>query len=192
VVLYKIYELKGEIKMKVQELLMNIHNNNFNLENGLQVKKYLPIEVKKTIAHGIIYECINDEDGAIKVDSVQRYLAYVRYMITMHTNLEYTDDDYDALCSTEYGNTTLLNTIIECFGEDANECSRILNLVTDDYMMESSIEFAIAKFLNGLNNSISDLVNKINHKIDDVNINDIVPNEVDKEQLSAFLRNYIK
>ena len=178
--------------MKVQELLMNIRNKDFNLERGLQVKKYLPMEVKKTIAQCIIYECANDEDGVIKIDSVQRYLSYVKYMITMHTNLEYTDADYDALCSYEYGDTTLLNAIIACFGEDANECSRILNLVTDDYMREFSIEFVVAKFLNNLNNSISGFANKINQKIDSVNIEDVIPGDVDIEQLNAFFKKYIK
>ena len=76
--------------MTVNELLMNIKNKEFSLERGLQVKKYLPMEVKKTIAQGIIYDCTNEADGVIKVDSVQRYLSYVKYMITMHTNLEYT------------------------------------------------------------------------------------------------------
>ena len=73
--------------MKVQELLMNIHNKEFNLERGLQVKKYLPMEAKKTIAQGIIYECTREENGIIFVDSVQRYMSYVKYMLNMHTNL---------------------------------------------------------------------------------------------------------
>jgi hypothetical protein len=178
--------------MKVQELLMNIRNKDFNLESGLQVKKYLPMEVKRTIAQGIIYECANDDDGVIKIDSVQRYLSYVKYMITMHTNLEYTDDDYDALCSVEYRNTNLLNAIMACFGEDANECSRILNLVTDDYMRDVSIEFTIAKFLNNLNSLIGGFADKINQKIDGVNIEDMIPGDVDMKQLSEFLNKYIK
>lgn len=178
--------------MKMNELLMNIHNKDFNLEKGLQVKKYLPIEVKKTIAQGIIYECTNEEDGAVKFDSVQRYLSYVKYMITMHTNLEYTDKDYDALCSAEYEDTTLLNAIIECFGEDAKECSRILNLMMDDYMHEVSIEFTVAKFLYELNNSIGCIAEKINQKIDGIDVQSMIPNDVNKEQLSAFLSKYMK
>ena len=102
--------------MKVQELVMNIKNKEFKLEKALEVKKYLPIEVKKTIAQSIIYDCTNDELGVIKVDSVQRYMSYVRYMIVAHTNLIYTDEDYDMLCSTEYGDTTLLNAIMDYFG----------------------------------------------------------------------------
>ena len=174
--------------MKINELLTNIKNKEFNLERGLQVKKYLPMEVKKTIAKGIIYDCTEVEDGVIKVDSVQRYLSYVKYMITMHTNLEYTDDDYDKLCSTEYGETTLLNAVVQCFDTDAKECSRILNFMMDDYLQESSMEFSIARFLNNLNNTINNLSDKISNTFADVTI----PEDLDMEKLSGFLNNYIK
>lgn len=174
--------------MTVNELLMNIKNKEFSLERGLQVKKYLPMEVKKTIAQGIIYDCTNEADGVIKVDSVQRYLSYVKYMITMHTNLEYTDEDYDKLCSTEYGETTLLNAVVQCFDTDAKECSRILNFMMDDYLQESSIEFSIARFLNNLNNTINNLSDKISNTFADVTI----PEDLDVEKLSGFFNNYIK
>lgn len=173
--------------MKMQELLTNIHNKDFNLERGLQVKKYLPIEVKKTIAQGIIYDCIIVEDGVAKVDSVQRYLSYVKYMITMHTNLEYTDEDYDALCSTEYGETTLLNAIVKTFESDANECNRILGLMMDDYLennaVENQIVVAVNKFLSGLSN----IAKAIEDKIDSVNLDDILPENFDMNKLNDFL-----
>lgn len=178
--------------MKVQELLMNIKNKEFKLERGLEVKKYLPIEVKKTIAQGIIYDCTNDEFGVIKVDSVQRYISYVRYMITTHTNLEYTDDDYDALCSTEYGDTTLLNAIVDCFGNDAKECSRILDLVMSDYMQESTLDFTLAKFLHDTSVSISKFTTKNTEKFNDVDLKSMIPDSVDMNKLGTFLNKYIK
>lgn len=174
--------------MKVQELLASIKNKEFNLEKRLEVKKYLLIEVKKTIAQSIIYDCTSDEDGTIKVDSVERYMSYVRHMITTHTNLEYTDEDYDALCSTEYGETTLLNAIMDCFGDDAQECTRILNLMMDDYMQEMTIEFSVAKFLNGLNESIGVFAKKIG----DIDLKSFIPKIVDMNKLGTFLQNYIK
>jgi hypothetical protein len=174
--------------MKLQELLTNIKNEEFNIEQSLEIKKYLPMEVKKTIAQAIIYDCTDEEEGAFTVDSVQRYMSYVRYMISTHTNLEYTDNDYDVLCSTEYENSTLLNAIMDCFGEDAKECSRILNLMMDDLMQKMSVEFSIAKFLNGLN----EVVRGFSKKIDDIDLQSIIPNNVDMSKLGAFLQNYIK
>lgn len=178
--------------MKINELLMNIKNKEFNLERGLQVKKYLPMEVKKTIAQGIIYDCTNEEDGVIKVDSVQRYLSYVKYMITMHTNLEYTDEDYDALCSTQYGETCLLNAILDCFKDDAKECVRILNFMMDDYLRDFSMESSVARFLNNLSNTISDLSEKINSKFKDIDVNSMIPEGLDTDKLNDFLNTYMK
>lgn len=174
--------------MKVTELIEKISNKGFDLKKELEVKEYLPIELKKTIAQGMIYECTNEEDGTISVDSVQRYMSYVRCMITAHTNLEYTDEDYDTLCSSKYGDCTLLNAIMECFGDDAKECSRIFNLTMDDYMQKMSIEFTIARFLNELSESISNLSKKIGN----VDFQSMLPDDVDMSKLGAFLQNYIK
>lgn len=174
--------------MKINELLMSIHNKDFDLEKRLEVKKYIPMEAKKAIAQSIIYDCTSEESGAIKVDSVERYMSYVRHMITTHTNLEYTNEDYDKLCSTEYGETTLLNTIMDCFGEDAKECTRILNLMMDDYMQEMTIEFAVAKFLS----EIGGLADSLAAKLSNVDLKSMIPEDMNTSQLSTFLKNYIK
>lgn len=176
--------------MRINELLANINNNNFNLKEYLEVKQYLPIEVKKTIAHGIIFDCIDDVEGAIRVNSLERYMSYVRYMIIYHTNLEYVDEDYDALCSTEYGETTLLNAIMECFGSDAQECSRILDLMMADYMQENTIEFSIAKFLNKLESSLDGIVGVLNEKVNDLDLKSILPENTDMKQVMNFLEKY--
>ena len=178
--------------MKVNELLMSIHCKDFNMEKELQVKKYLPIEEKKLIAQGIIYECTEMVDGALKVDSVQRYLSYVKYMILRHTNLEYTQEDYDKLCVEEYEDTNLLNAIIGCFGEDAQECSRILNLMMDDRMHETSIEVSIAQFLDNLSGIVNGLAVKLNHQVESMDLSSVVPKDMDKDKLVNFLNTYVK
>lgn len=174
--------------MKVQELLLNIKNKNFNMEKELAVKEYLPIQKKQAIAQLIINECTENIDGVIKLNSIKQYMAYVRYMILMHTNLDYSDEDYDALCSTEYENTTLLNYIMAYFGLDAEECSRILNLMLDDYMRENSIEVVIGKFFNGLTNNINSFASSLGN----INLKGILPEDIDTEKFNAFLNTYIK
>lgn len=170
--------------MKINELMANMHRKDFNMEKELQVKKYLPIEEKKMIAQGIIYECTEDVNGAIKVDSVQQYLSYVKYMILRHTNLEYTQEDYDKLCSNMYNDKTLLNAIMDCFVDDAKECTRIMNLMTSDYMQQNSIEFIIGKFLNGLGEMLRE-------KLDSFDMNAVLPQGLDKGKLLDFFNNYI-
>lgn len=179
--------------MKMNDLMMSIHNKDFNLEKRLEVKKYLPIEVKKTIAQSIIYDCTNDESGVVTVDSVERYMSYVRHMITTHTNLEYTDEDYDKLCVTEYGETTLLNAIMSCFDADAKECTRILNLMTDDLIYENSINVILGKSLNGINNLLGNFITGMKDKVEKVGIGNIIPEEgVNPKQLIDILNMFNK
>lgn len=170
--------------MKIAELLMSIHRKDFNMEKELQVKKYLPMEEKKLIAQGIIYECTEEVDGVVKVDSVQQYLSYVKYMILRHTNLEYTQDDYDKLCTAIYQDKTLLNAIMDCFESDAKECTRILNLMTSDHMQQNSIECIIGKFLNNISEALKD-------KLDEFDMSSIIPKDMDTEKLVSFINNYM-
>lgn len=174
--------------MKIAELLANIRNKSFKLDSGLQVKKYLPMKEKKNIAILIINECTNEVNGIVELDSLQQYLSYVKYMILMHTNLEYSDEDYDKLCSTEYMETNLLNAIMECFGADAQECSRILNLMLDDYMRQNSIECAVGRFLNGLNSTINNLATSLS----DFDVSSIIPKDFDTESFNQVLKKYVK
>ena len=170
--------------MKVQELIAKINNDGFNLSNELQVKKYLPIEVKKIIAQGVIYECTDSEFGETKVDSVQKYMSYVRYMITTHTILEYEDIEYDILCSTEFSDGSLLDAIFECFERDADECEMILDFMFDDYMRTLIIDATIAKFANDLSATINAFIEKIG----DLNVESIIPKDLNVEKINGFFK----
>lgn len=179
--------------MKVNELLVSIKRTNFNFEKELQIKIYLPIEVKKTIAQGIIYESSEEENGVTKFDSVKQYLSYVKYMITMHTSLEYDEDeDYDKLCSTMYEDDSLLNAIFSYFADDAKECSKILGFMVSDIEKSNSMNFVVAKFLNGINEKIGSVSNIIEEKMKDLDTSSIVPSDVDLNKLSKFLGEYVK
>lgn len=178
--------------MKIEKLLMDIRNKEFKLERGLEIKKYLPMEVKKTIAKAIIYDCTSEDGGVIKVDSVERYMSYVRHMITAHTNLEYTDENYDVLCSTEYNETTLLNAIMKCFEVDATECSRILNLMTDDLVQAHSLENMVGQFLDRLGGTINGFANMASKKIGGIDLQKSLSKDLDLNKLSVFLEKYIK
>ena len=174
--------------MKVKELVANMHNDGFNLQDVLQVNKYLPMEVKRTIAQSVIFECANEVDGITQFDSVQKYLAYIRHMITLHTCLEYTDADYDVLCATEYADGTLIGAIFECFERDADECEMVLELMMDDVMRELSIDASVAKIAN----KIDELANKFADKIDGVDLASIMPKGLDVERINGFLNKYMK
>ena len=179
--------------MKVNELLVSIRRTNFDFEKELQIKKYLPIEVKKTIAQGIIYDSSEEEDGITKFDSVKQYLSYVKYMITMHTNLDYNEDeDYDKLCSTMYEDDSLLNAIFSHFSDDAKECSKILGFMVGDIEKSNSINFVVARFLNNIGDKIGNVSNIIEQKIKDLDTSSIIPSDMDLNKLNEFLGDYMK
>jgi hypothetical protein len=168
--------------MRVQELISKMNTEGFNLAEAIETKIYLPINLKKVIAQEIVYDCTSEDNGVIKVDSFERYMSYVRHMITEHTNLEYTDDDYDVLCSTEYNGDSLLGAIIGCFGEDAKECSRILEMVMGDYMQDTTLESILAKTLHNLEINLS----KFAEKIAD-NTKNMIPEGMDIEGLGKLI-----
>ena len=173
--------------MRVNELISKINTEGFDIAEALEVKIYLPIVLKKVIAQEIVYDCTSEDNGVTMVDSFERYMSYVRHMITEHTNLEYTDDDYDILCSTEYNGQSLLNAIMSCFGEDAKECSRILDMVTADYMQSTTLESIVARTLNGLENKVGDFLNIITDKT-----SAMMPDNLDISKLANFIENFEK
>lgn len=179
--------------MNVQELITKLNNNGeFDFAQELEIKRYLPLEVKKTIAQGIIYESATEEFGVTMFDSVQKHLSYIRYMITTYTNLEYTDDDYDMICSVEYNEMSLLNVLMSHIGYDAHECKRILNFMVEDKLRETNAEFVISKFLNEITQSVKNLTDKLSQKTEELDPKKAIPDSVDMDKLGTFLQNYIK
>lgn len=168
--------------MRVNDLINKMNAEGFNLAETIEAKTYLPIVLKKVIAQEIVYDCTSEDNGVIKVDSFERYMSYVRHMITEHTNLEYTDEDYDILCSTEYNGQSLLNAIMSCFGEDAKECSRVLEMVMGDYMQDTTLESILAKTLYNLETKLGSFVEKMAD-----NTKNMIPEGMDIEGLSKLI-----
>ena len=109
-------------------------------------------------------------------------------MIVTHTNLEYTDDDYDVLNSVEYNGVRLMERIMRCFEDDAKELKKIMNFMIEDYKREIGIEGSISKFLNGLNATIANVA----EKFENIDLKSMIPDDLDMNKLSVFLKNYIK
>ena len=178
--------------MRVNELLNNMAVDGFDIESALEVNKYIPFDVKKAIAQSIIYECSVEEDGVVKYDYVQQQLARVRHMITVHTNLEYTDDDYDILCDTMCGEKSLRDIIMQCFSNDIKEFDNVLELSVKTYLQEMNVEFTVAQFLHNMSTSINKVANVIATKVDNADIKSMIPDGIDMDKLGSFLQTYIK
>ena len=107
----------------------------------------------------------------------------------IYETIRFTDDDYDTLCSTEYGETTLLNAIMSCFDADAKECTRILNLITDDLIYDNSLNVVIGKLLYSLSGTLGDFITGMKDKMSAIGIEDVVGgDEINTKQLMNILK----
>ena len=156
--------------MKVNELVeMYKRNARIDIAKQLEVKQYVGIESKRTMAKLVLENCTYMVDGEIHIDSIERYLLFTIATIALHTNLEFYDedetysvvDDYDALCE-----TGLLVKIIDTFKDDYVSCQEILNMITADRMQDNvTIEKKIYNVLDTIQATIVDAINDIINKL---------------------------
>ena len=134
--------------MKVNEFV-NLYNKNntIDIKKTLNVIDYVPILYKREMVKLVLDGCTKQDNGRIKINSLDRYLLFTITVISLHTNLEFNINkeeennlnnvinDYDLLCK-----NNLINKIIECFETDYNICQDILNMETDD-LLQNNVAF---------------------------------------------------
>ncbi len=167
--------------MKVQEFIEKYNQNTrIDIAKTLEVQQYVGIDLKRQMASLILDNCTTIVDDEIHIDSVERYVLFTIMVISMHTNLEFLDeddtdhsaiDDYDALCK-----SGLLVKIIDTFKEDYASCQEILNMMTADKMQDNmTIEKKLYKFLDKIQNAVSESVNNLVEKLDPDNLSGALP-----------------
>lgn len=165
--------------MKVQELVEKYNKSQrIDIAKLLEVKQYTSIDSKRLMASLILDECITVVDGEARIDSVEKYILFTISVIGMHTNLEFGHDDdeeysviddYDLLCE-----SGLLIKIIDTFKDDYMSCQEVLNMMTADRMQDHiTIEKKIGKFLDAVQNILSETIIKLTDKM---NMDDILEN----------------
>ena len=152
--------------MKVKKFVESYKKNNrMDIKNELEVNEYIGIAVKKKMAESIIENCTQIVNGKVYINSLDRYIFFMISVISLHTNLEFDDenviDDYDLLCKNH-----LLEKIISLFKDDYDSCQVVLDMETTDMLQSSAtIESKIYAFLddcvNILKNTTEELVKKI-------------------------------
>ena len=147
--------------MKIREFIEKYKKQNLtqSTKNLLTVKSYLPYTEKQELVDDILRRCKVTNYGYIQFDEVKKYIVFTIEVIKAYTDLEFDEDfniaitEYDALC--EAG---ALNSIIESF---EGEYKTVLNIATmrQDYILQSnSVECQVARFLNGVNDRLDDVV----------------------------------
>ena len=158
--------------MKINEFIeMYEKNPRINLEEKLEVNKYIGIMHKQKIATLVLDNCTSMIDGEIHINSIDKYILFIIAVIGAHTNLEFvceenenygSIDGYDALCE-----SGLLVKVIDTFKDDYVACQEVLNMMTSDRLQNHiTFEKKIYQFLDYiqeiLENGINNLTEKLN------------------------------
>jgi hypothetical protein len=180
--------IKDFQEKKIQNTKINENAVSEYLKATLEIKGYVPFVEKQSIAQVVLETCANMEDGVIAIDSIQKYIIFTIMVLSTYTNLEFDGDEdlesYDALCSYQIGDGTLLDEIVKTFEKEYMRCNDILNMMTADLMAENNIEKQVGKFLSGISKKINDLGDSLIDKLGDFNMD---LNQLDIDKLSDII-----
>lgn len=182
--------------MKVQEFIEKYNKNTrIDIAKTLEVQQYVGIDLKRQMAGLILDNCTTIVDDEMHIDSVERYILFTIMVISMHTNLEFLDeddidhsaiDDYDALCK-----SGLLVKVIDTFKDDYASCQEILNMMTADKMQDNmTIEKKLYKFLDEIQKTVGEALNNLVSKLDLGNLSSDSP--INQTKLLDFLNSIIE
>ena len=177
--------------MKIQEFIEKYKKANGmqSVKSMLATKNYLPFAEKQELVDRVLNKCINDNNGYMQFDEMEKYLSFTMEIIMAYTNIEFDKDfntaihEYDALC--EAG---ILNNIIDTF---EGEYKTVLDMVgmRQDYIMRSnSIEAQVAKFLNSLNDKLDVLTNIAAEQMASFGFDNLGITAGDITQLTEFVK----
>lgn len=160
-----------------------------HIKKELEVKDYVPFVEKQSIAQIVLESCASIKDGVIAIDSIQKYIVFTITVLSTYTLLEFDGnekdlDAYDALCSYQIGNGTLLDEIVKTFEKEYVRCNDILNMMTADLIAENNIEKQVGKFLSGISKKIDNLGDSLIDKLGDFNMD---LNQLDIDKLSDII-----
>ena len=151
--------------MKIKELVeMYKTNRMLDLKKILDVKEYVGIAYKQKAMELVINECIREENGVLKFDSLSRYILFTVAVLGLHTNLDFSDDnneDYSVVDDLDMlFENHLLDKIVDTFREDYNACQIILDMIMSDKVKNHDIPNDFSKEFMQFQNVLNSLENK--------------------------------
>jgi hypothetical protein len=174
---------------KIQNTKVNEHAISDYLKKTLGIKTYIPFRDKRRVVEMVAAQNITEVNGVKKNDVINQYISFVCAMLTLHTDLSFSDDpiaDYDLLA--ECG---LLPQIIAEFQESYSECDVLLKMAVAAELEDNNINVLIGKFLNGISNKLDD-IGEIFKSTDIKELLGANFNQEDLNKLSSFLDTYNK
>lgn len=144
------------------------------IKKQLEVKNYLPFAEKRELCEMVLGACCTkDENGLMKVDSVQRYILFTISVISRYTNLEfYSDtefdsiDEYDMLCE-----ANVLNIILAVLGDEYASCNNMLNMMLEDIIANNNtVEAVFGSAFGKLSDSLDNLIGAFADKVEELEL----------------------
>lgn len=173
---------------KIQNTKVNDHAVSDYIKDKLSVKTYIPFKTKRKIVEEIVAQNTKEVDGIKYNDSINQYLSFVVAMLSLHTNLEFSEDpvdDYDLLAE-----SGMLPLIIAEFQGSYDECDIILKMALAMELEDNNINIQVGKLLNKLSTKLDDVGDIIKGIIEDFDLKDILGEDFKQEnlaKLSGFL-----
>ena len=169
---------------KIANTKLNEHAVSDYLKKELDIKTYIPFREKRKIAEMVVEQNIKEIDGIKKYDSIDGYVSLVVASIAAHTTLKFSSDpvaDYDLLAE-----SGLLPQILAEFQDSHNEIDIILKMALSMELEDNNINALIGKFLNKIAELFDDIVDVVEDKIEDLDLQNAFGIDFKEEDLALL------
>ena len=178
--------------MKIKEFLENVKGKTTEeIEAMIVVRKYIPIQEKRMVARDVLDRCVDDVDGFIAIDEIDRDMFFQIERVKAYTCLEFSENyddmmnEFDAFCADRW-----FYILSELIGRDSHEFSRVMTYEKELLLKSNSIEAQIAKVTNSLIGAIDGLSNKIGNSIGEFDMTKILPEGTNMNELLEVLKKF--
>ena len=171
--------------MKVQELLSNMYDNNFNFLEELNVKHYIPVLEKKQFVVGVLAACTDENDGFVSVDRFKMNIYFNMKVLELYTNLEIADnfddmiEQYDALCE-----NCVMDGLLSLFADDYKMMCNVLDGELDVLLVQNSIDAQVVRIAN----KISNFLDITSSGLNGLDLNTVLPDVANLTELLNKLK----
>ena len=177
--------------MTIKEFVEAYKANETNILNLISVKRYVSTEDKIRSAKNIMDFSADYERGFVHFNNMKKYFAFIFDVIESHTDLRFADEwkdkmhEYDLLCEHD-----LLDEVIGVFESDYHASKEVLDMMCDDMTAENSLEASVAKIAQSVSENLDVLAGALADKLGDLNVEKIIPKDLDLDKLKGFLSNF--
>lgn len=168
--------------MKVNYLIKNINNEDFDLIGKLKVNTYIPVMDKQKIIMDIIATCTDEVDGIVEIDYLKMDIYFKMRMLKEHTNLDISNDfdemveQYDALYKSH-----VMNRVMALFIDDYDFMYDMLMQELEDLEKENSLERHLVRIVYKFNGMLDEF--------GDVDFSKLLPEGMDASALLDLMNN---